>query len=195
MDGIGCVDAPPARGTGLETRSDQELIAAVNAGDAESFGLLYQRYRGWVLGLATRLTNDEGLALDVLQETFLYFLKKFPGFTLTCQLKTFLYPVVKHGAAEARRRAWRCQSDEAEQAALEKLTVPPGIAGGHEGLQQALAALSEAHREVLFLRFVDGLSLEEIACAQEVALGTAKSRLHYALDLLRRNPGTRELLE
>jgi RNA polymerase sigma-70 factor (ECF subfamily) len=195
MDGIGCVDAPPPRRTGLDIRSDQELIAAVNAGDAEAFGLLYQRYRGWVMGLATRLTRDEWLALDVLQETFLYFLKRFPGFILTCQLKTFLYPVVNHCAAEARRKARRSQSDEAEQAALEGLTVPPGIAGGHEGLDQVLAALSEAHREVLFLRFVDGLSLEETARAQEVALGTVKSRLHYALDLLRRNPGTRELLE
>ncbi len=195
MDGIDCVDAPPTRRSGLETPSDQDLIAAANSGDAEAFGLVYHRYRGWVMGLATRLTNDEELALDVLQESFLYFLKKFPGFTLTCQLKTFLYPVVKHCAAEARRKAWRCQSDEAEQAALERLTAPPRLAGGHEGLDQALATLSEPQREVLFLRFVDGLSLEEIAFAQEVALGTVKSRLHYALDQLRRNPDTRQLLE
>ena len=45
---------------------------------------------------------DENLALDVMQETFLYLLKKFPGFRLTAQMKTFLYPAVKNLSIAAR---------------------------------------------------------------------------------------------
>jgi len=48
-----------------------------------------------VVGLARRFTGDEDLAMDVLQETFLYLLKKFPGFALTASFKTFIYPAVK----------------------------------------------------------------------------------------------------
>src|SRR5437773_11456375 len=74
-----------------DPRSDQQLIAAINDGDADAFEVLYRRYRDWVANLAYRFTGDRELALDVLQETFLYFLRKFPGFILTAQLKTFLY--------------------------------------------------------------------------------------------------------
>ncbi|HEY2329127.1 MAG TPA: sigma factor, partial [Verrucomicrobiae bacterium] len=90
------VDAQAETKNNLETRTDLELIAAINGGDTSAFEVLYLRYRDWVTGLAHRFTEDNDLALDVLQETFLYFLKKFPGFVLTAQLKTFLYPVVKN---------------------------------------------------------------------------------------------------
>jgi DNA-directed RNA polymerase specialized sigma24 family protein len=62
----------------LDSRSDIELVAAVNRGDENAFEALYLRHRDWVVALAHRFTGDSELALDVLQETFLYFLKKFP---------------------------------------------------------------------------------------------------------------------
>ena len=64
-----------------------------------------------------------------------------------------------------------------------------------EGLAAVLSGLSEGHREVLLLRFVDGLSLAEIADALELPLGTVKSRLHYALDRLRQDERTREFFD
>ena len=53
-------------------------------------------------------------------------------------------------------------------------------------LDRLLATLSEAHREVVLLRFVDDLSLPDIAVALNLPVGTVKSRLHYAIDVLRR---------
>ncbi len=55
-----------------------------------------------------------------------------------------------------------------------------------EFVHHALEALSAEHREVLLLRFLAGLSLEEIADATRVSAGTVKSRLHYAKLALRR---------
>src|SRR5438045_7564284 len=97
-----------------DRRSDQELIAAINGGDTDAFEILYYRYRDWVVNLAYRFTGDRDLALDVLQETFLYFVKKFPGFHLTASLKTFLYPAVQHISMAARRQSRRFQSSELE---------------------------------------------------------------------------------
>src|SRR6185436_18590576 len=85
-----------------DPREDQELVALANQGDARAFELLYWRHRDWVVNLAFRFTRDRDLALDVLQETFLYLLRKFPGFTLTCQLRSLLYPAVRHLAIAAR---------------------------------------------------------------------------------------------
>src|SRR5437764_7816207 len=91
---------PPAD----DPRTDQQLIAAINAGDAAAFDALYYRYRDRVLRLAARFTGDRADALDVLQETFAYLFRKFPGFVLTAQMTTFLYPVVRNLSLAMRRK-------------------------------------------------------------------------------------------
>jgi len=173
------------------SRSDQELIAAINDGYSNAFEVLYYRYRDWVVSLAYRFTGDRELALDVLQETFLYFVKKFPGFRLTAQLRTFLYPAVRNLSIAARRKAERFQSDENETGTIEAAITTEPIVSQDESLTAAFALLSDEHREVLLLRFVDDLSLAEFAKALNIPLGTVKSRLHNALALLRHDPRTR----
>ncbi len=85
---------PPSRRD--DEPGDLELVAAANRGEVEAFEALYRRYRDWVVSLAYRYTRDRELSLDVLQETFLYVLGKFPGFELRSEMKTFLYPTVRH---------------------------------------------------------------------------------------------------
>ena len=172
--------------------TDQQLIAAINTGDADAFEPLYLRYRDWTVALAHRFTGDESLALDVMQETFLYLLKKFPGFHLTAQMKTFLYPAVKNLSIAARHKASRVQSTEAEQHHLTQLPATEITFTNSAELSAALANLSQGHREVLLLRFVDDLSLAEIAEATSIPLGTVKSRLHHALETLRSDQRTKE---
>ena len=185
------VDAPLKS----DSRSEQELITAVNHGDADAFDVLYHRYRDWVVNLAYRFTGDRDLALDVLQETFLYFVKKFPGFRLTARLGTFFYPAVRNLSIAARRKTERCQSSETEQKAIESLATTDPAPAREEQLAAALASLTEGHREVLLLRFVDGLSLAEIAEATGIPLGTVKSRLHNALETLRHDARTKRFFE
>lgn len=181
--------------SGVEERSDQELVAAANAGDASAFEAIYFRYRDWAVHLAFRFCGDRELALDVLQESCLYLLKKFPGFELRCQMKTFLYPVVKHLALNARAKAGRYEGGEAGEELFAGLEAPRSEAAGDEELRAALAKLPERQRETVVLRFIEGLDLAEIATALEVPVGTVKSRLHHALETLRKNPALREYLE
>jgi RNA polymerase sigma-70 factor (ECF subfamily) len=181
-----------------DSRTDLDLVAAINGGDAAAFEALYRRHRDWAVALAHRFTGDADLALDVLQEAFLYVLKKFPGFTLTCQFRTFLYPVVRNLSVNARRKLVRLHPAEPE--ALEAIAAPdvsPGLAAGHRAdeLATVLAGLPEEHRETLWLRHVDGLSLAEIAETLEIPLGTVKSRLHHAVRMLRDDPRTRRFFE
>jgi RNA polymerase sigma-70 factor (ECF subfamily) len=178
--------------TNDDPRADHDLIAAVNCGDAGAFEVLYRRHRDWVVNLAGRFTGDHALALDVLQDTFLYLLKKFPGFVLTCQFRSFLYPAVRNLAFAARRKAERLQSEDGTLPELEAPAPAPTSNIARDQLGAVVAALPETHREVLLLRFVDGLSLNEIAGALEIPLGTVKSRLHNALDTLRRDGRTKE---
>jgi RNA polymerase sigma-70 factor, ECF subfamily len=177
------------------SRTDVELVAAINRGDAGAFDVLYWRYRDWVLGLAFRLTGDNDAALDVMQETFLYFLKKFPGFRLTAQLKTFLYPAVRNLSIAARRKASRYQATPGEMEQIAQTAAPEPMPTGIGDLGAMLAQLPDEQREVLLLRFVDDLSLAEIAAAMDIPLGTVKSRLHNALQILRADERTRNFFE
>src|SRR5687768_6024763 len=100
----------------MDDLSDQQLITAINGGDVRAFDALYHRYRDWVVRLAYRLTGNQDDALDVLQETFSYVFRKFPGFRLTASMTTFLYPVVKNLSIAARRKRTRMASTDAVDA-------------------------------------------------------------------------------
>jgi RNA polymerase sigma-70 factor (ECF subfamily) len=171
-----------------DSRNDEALIAAVNHGDTAAFEALYYRYRDWVAHMAFRFTGDRDLALDVLQETFLYFSKKFPGFRLTAKLTTFLYPAVRNYSIAARRKNERFVPEVPERAS-EPDDNP------HEPMSEIISNLPEEQREVLLLRFVDGMSMEEIAAALRIPAGTVKSRLHYAIKTLRESDATEKLFE
>ena len=171
--------------------SDQQLIQSANAGESDAFEQLYYRYRDWVYNLAWRFTGNRDLALDVLQETFAYLLQKFPGFVLTARMTTFLYPVVKHLSIAIRDKSRRFASAEE---ALAEIPQPPQAQAtpDRQELSAVLAVLPAAQREVLLLRFVDGLSLREIAQVLEIPSGTVKSRLYNALETLRHDGRTRK---
>jgi RNA polymerase sigma-70 factor (ECF subfamily) len=186
------VDEPVTANCEAEALSDGELIAAINGGDAGAFEVLYFRYRDRVVALAFRFTGDSDAALDVLQETFLYVLRKFPGFRLTANFMTFLYPAVRNLSIAARKKVKRYQASERELEQLENTAGPAGSGGAAGDLDAVLAGLPEEQREVVLLRFVDGLSLGEIATAMEIPLGTVKSRLHNALKGLREDERIRD---
>lgn len=180
--------------TQIDPRDDQTLISALNRGDSAAFDALYYRYRDWVVRLAVRFTGSDADALDVLQETFAYLFGKFPGFILTARMTTFLYPVVKNLSIAAKRKRERHAPDQ---------SMPDRIAAEQEANSQqtrqelaaAMASLPETHREVLLMRFVDEMSLAEIAMALRIPEGTVKSRLHNALATLRNDPRAMEYFD
>jgi RNA polymerase sigma-70 factor (ECF subfamily) len=175
-----------------DPRTDAQLVAALNGGDRSAFDALYYRYRDWVLRLARRFTAADEDALDVLQEAFSYLFRKFPGFVLSAKMTTFLYPVVRNLSIAARKRRGR----EREQDAI--VNPPAAPAENHDDradLASVIAALPDGHSEVLLMRFVDGMSLAEIAAALSIPLGTVKSRLHNALKMLKSDARVRRYFE
>jgi RNA polymerase sigma-70 factor (ECF subfamily) len=175
-----------------EGRADEQLVAALNAGDASAFDGLYYRHRDWVLRLATRFTGSSDDALDVLQETFAYLFRKFPGFVLSAKMTTFLYPVVRNLSIAARKK--RLRERDGEHLG-DPVAPPAGPSDDRAELSVVLAALPEAQREVLLMRFVDGMSLQEIAVALSIPEGTVKSRMHNALNALKSDPCVRSYFE
>lgn len=170
--------------------SDEKLIELANKGDVDAFGALYYRYRDWVYQLAWRFTGSREDALDVLQETFTYLLKKLPGLRLTARMTTFLYPVVKHLSLGIRRESRRHVFDNEALSEL-PANASKGADDSRAELAAVLAVLPSDQQEVLLMRFVDQMAIEEIATALNIPVGTVKSRLHRSLQTLRQDGRTR----
>lgn len=170
--------------------SDEKLIESANKGELEAFERLYYRYRDWVYQLAWRFTGSREDALDVLQETFTYLLKKLPALKLTARMTTFLYPVVKHLSIGIGRESRRLVF---ENEVLSELPAnePKQAKASRAELAAVLTVLPYDQREVLLMRFVDQMAIEEIATALNIPVGTVKSRLHRSLQTLRQDNRTR----
>ena len=172
-----------------DPRSDEALVEAANRGDEAAFEALYFRHRDWVVRLARRFTGNQADALDVLQETFAYLLRKMPRLRLTARMTTFLYPVVKHLSLALVQKRRRYVSDD-EILRHQAARPPDGTEAARAELAAVCACLPEGQLEVVLMRFVDSMSLQEIADALDIPLGTVKSRLHHALNALRNDEKT-----
>lgn len=174
-----------------DPRPDVDLIAAADAGDEAAFSALYQRHADWTLRVAYRFLRQREDALDVVQETFLYLLGRFPGFRLTSRLSTYLYSVVRSLAITKlrKRRTAAGGGDGPDAVAVEDSQLFAWAVD--DDLAVLLAPLTEAQREIVLMRFVDDLSPDEIAEALGIPVGTAKSRLHGAVERLRGSPAMR----
>ena len=180
------VSEPPT----LDYRSDEQLFAAMNRGDGSAFETFYARYRDFVHNLAWRFTGHQADALDALQATFEHLLQKIPNLTLSAKATTYLYTIVRSIAVSHIRQRRRAGSlSEREEASL---TAPPAATPESlADLAVVLRRLPEAQREVVLMRYVDDMPLEDIAVALGIPLGTVKSRLHHALATLRADERTR----
>ena len=178
----------------LALERDRLLLARARGGDPAAFEELYRLHAPAVLRMALRFAGREAEAQDVLQEAFLHVLDRLATLELSAQLTTYLYPVVRNLARRAREKAGRLATDEDALRALEDLAAEPRAEGADGELGAALRRLPEEKREVVLLRFVDGLTVAEIAHALEVPEGTVKSRLHHALAALREDADAAEWL-
>ncbi len=182
----------------FDRRSDRDLVELCNRGSRDeavgAFESLYRRHRDYVTRVALRFGADREAAVDVLQETFLYLLKKFPptgeGLVLTAQLRSLLYPVAKNLTLSTLRQQ-HGRLDDSEEFDPDRLPAPNAADPAERDparLSSALARLSPERREVVLLRFVDDMSLQDIADTLSIPLGTVKSRLHLAVRELRDSP-------
>jgi len=106
-------------------------------------------------------------------------------------MTTFLYPIIKHLSIAIRNKSRRFTSDEE---ILSEIAAPPSkeTCPRRSELAAVLTVLPDEQREVLLMRFVDDMTLQEIAKALNIPIGTVKSRLHHALKRLRQDRRTQD---
>ncbi len=175
--------------SGTPVDKDFELVRRIAAGDAAALRALYATYGQRLFAYALRLTRNQALAEDVVQDSLVAAWLGASRFRGQGRVLTWLLGIVHHKSLNAiRRTSPSSLDDDAEQ-------VPDDTAGldeqmvGHEQsalLRQGLDSLSLNHRLALELVFYQGLNLNEVAEVCQCPVGTVKSRLTYAKEHLRR---------
>ena len=177
---------------------DEELLAGLAAGRLEALDVLYERYKTMAYGIARRITGDDSLAEDVVQEAFLGAWRNADRYVAgRGSVKTWLLAIVHHRAIDAVRRRKPASElpEEADGMRTPRPLTLPDVWGEVAGrldagaVQTALTALPALQREALELAYFGGLSQTEIAERTGVPLGTVKSRVRLALVAMRRELG------
>ncbi|MEM8714128.1 MAG: sigma-70 family RNA polymerase sigma factor, partial [Planctomycetota bacterium] len=169
---------------------------ALCQGDADALTELYDRHGPVVYRMALRTAGQAQDAADATQEAFLHLLDVACSLRLSGKLSSYLYPVVTRLARRARERAGRHTSDaEAFKAAAHLAEEGRARSSTREELAEALGSVSDTQREILLLRFADGLTVSEAAVSLNIPEATVRSRTHAAVAALRAHPSDlRDLL-
>ena len=173
--------------TGL---SDAELIAAVLAGDIDSFTGLIRRYQDTCARFAVRMLGSRADADDVLQSAFMRAFRGLRSCKDPDRFGGWLYQIVVNEcrtyASRQRRRELRFPP---ATDAIERAVAPGSEAeadndvGGH--IERALSMLPTEQREAFLLKHVEELTYEEIAEMTDVSVSALKMRVKRACDALR----------
>ena len=170
---------------------EQLPVPQARAGDPAAWDILFLRYQLPLYVYAFELVHDEQASLDIVQETFINATRHLGGLREDAKFGSWLFGI----AHQKCLQRWRRQGREA--AALEELAAAPAEseddpaellvrAEQEDAIMKLLNELPVAQRSVLLLHFIEGFSLEDIATVTGAALGTVKSRLHYAKKALKK---------
>lgn len=180
--------------------SDHELIDAVRGGDDDAFAEIVGRYRNPITNYLYRFLNDYEEAVDLAQETFVRVYFAIDRYHTGFAFSTYIYKIATNLAiSELRKRKRRTILSltglfQKEDEVPEEFQPPDSRPLQDEAMvdnerdrtvTKAIAALPPKYRIPIILRDIEGLSYDEIAAVMGLGLGTTKSRINRARNLLK----------
>ncbi len=171
-------------------QDDAALATRASAGDAEAFGILYDRYVDVVYRYAYYRVRNEAEAEDVTSEVFFKALRAMPSYKPRQPLLAWLYRIARNAIIDrARRQRPQVEFEDAVKHAPPESVVDPdaGIDRLSDSLQlrSAIAALTPLQQDVIILRYVEGLDTKEIGRILGRRDGTVRGIEFRALGALR----------
>jgi RNA polymerase sigma-70 factor (ECF subfamily) len=167
---------------------ERELVISAQGGDRAAQKSIYKLYRERVHNIVFYSLGDAVFAEDVSQAIFLKIFRALPGFRFESSLATWIYRIALNECLNQNRRtgaqyvpldAILGSGDDIDTTLLPDLEHERSQR--QEIIQQAVMELSPKLRTVVVLKYVEGLSYEEIARVLDCSIGTVASRLSRAL--------------
>ncbi len=163
--------------------TEQELAKRISEGDPTAAETFAREHYSAVLRLALRLSGNRDDAEDIAQETFLVARQKIHTYRGGSSLRTWIHRIAFNEYRQWRRKRRPLQLADHDRPSIDKAIK--SFETGHD-LENALRQLPDKQREAFILFEVEQLSMNEVAHVLGVPSGTAKARVHYARQCLRR---------
>lgn len=175
-----------------DRRTDEALCVAVARGDEEALRVLLERYRRRTYAILARSVPSRADADDLFQELWLRVVRAADDFDPSLRFSSWVYRIAVNLVRDHLRRRAAARvvpGDGTVPDREDEGLAPDAVVAGREearAMAEAIARLPEGQREVLVLRYFEGLGEAEVANAVGIPPGTVKSRLHHAVRGLRR---------
>jgi RNA polymerase sigma-70 factor (ECF subfamily) len=165
---------------------ERRLVERAMHGDEEAFDLLVERFGTSLYSVARRILRDPTLAEDATQHALLAAWRNLPQLRDPDRFEAWAYRLVVNACHAEGRREGR-QRGHLRLLPTDDPIVPDPASSvaTHEQIDRAFGQLSLEHRSIVVLVHYVGLTPTEAADALGIAHGTARSRLHYALQSMR----------
>jgi len=169
-----------------EPSADAAWVAAARDGDRAAFGQLYQRYARMVHGVLLAKV-PVGEVDDLVQDVFIRALRRLSTLRETASFGAWLAAIARNVASDYHRRSVpeEALSDDAVDNEIQCRMSRGDQEGPAAAILDAVMSLSEAYRETVILRLVEGMTGPEIAAHTGMTHGSVRVNLHRGMEQLR----------
>jgi RNA polymerase sigma-70 factor, ECF subfamily len=172
-----------------EKPSEEDLLKMLYDRSEKGFSILYDNYSSSLYGVIFKILKKEELAEDVMQEAFVKIWNNINRYDKSKgTLFTFILNIARNLAIDKLRSAEFSNNNKTDS-----LTDYVGLANhyssttpeDHIGLKEMVAKLKPEHKQMIDLAYFGGYTQSEIAEEYNIPIGTVKTRMRHALQVLR----------
>jgi RNA polymerase sigma-70 factor (ECF subfamily) len=176
----------------VKSYTEEELVALLKQQSRDAFNYLYQHYSAVLYGVIVRVINDEQTAQDVLQEVFVKIWNNISAFNAEKgRIYTWMINIARNAAIDKLRSKGEIMKSKIHTGEDVVYNVQKGLKTEQQtdaiGLREMVGALKPEYNTIVQLAYFKGYTLDEIAKTLDIPLGTVKTRMRHAIQLLREN--------
>ena len=167
---------------------EEKIVTLLQKGDKAALNILYENYSNSLYGVILKITINEELAKDALQETFVKVWKNAKKYdSKKAKLFTWLFRIARNTAID-KLRSHNNRFEKEVQIDKSNVYILPATSINQDtiDLQKHVATLEEKYQIVLKALFFEGMTQQEASDELDIPLGTIKSRLKIGLRELKK---------
>lgn len=172
------------------TYSEEELVALLKQKSKQGFDYLYKQYAGVLYGTVKKVINDDQTAQDVLQDVFVKIWNNITQYNAEKgRIYTWMINIARNAAIDKLRSKGEIMKGKIQTGDDVVNNIEVGMKTEQKtdviGLRKIVATLKPEYEVIVDLAYFKGFTLDEISKTLDVPLGTVKTRMRHAMQLLR----------
>jgi RNA polymerase sigma factor (sigma-70 family) len=172
--------------------TEEELVSLLKQKSKEGFDYLYKQYAGVLYGIVRKVVTDEQTAQDVLQDAFVKIWHNIDRFDpAKGRIYTWMMNIARNTAIDKLRSKGELMKSRIQEGNNIVYTLEHGLKTEQKidtiGLNRLIEGLKPEYQAIINLAYFKGFTLDEISKTLDVPLGTVKTRMRHAIQLLRAN--------